>query len=86
MGKVKESTLRKYRSQLKWVDVPTKSLPMGQGLALQSVIKEYRIPAKRVGYSGGSPIIGVETNKQVIFWQDHGTHLEFKGMLNKGEN
>ncbi len=81
--KVSESTLKKYRSELIWKELPTKDLPMSQGLALKEVIKEYKIPAKRVGYSGGSPIIGVETIKQIIFWKDTGVQLEFKGMLNK---
>lgn len=50
-------------------------------MAINAVIKEYGIPVKRWGYSGS--LIGVETNKQYLFWRDRGTHLEFKGILDK---
>ena len=82
MAKAKPSTLQKYRSTLTWQDLPADDLPLGQGLALKEVIERYEIPARRVGY-GQTSIIGVETNNQIMYWRDHGSHLEFKGIVNK---
>lgn len=59
------------------------SLPFSQGYAINSLIKEYKIPALKWGFSGD--YIGIETNKQKIFWLDKGTYLEFKGILNKSD-
>lgn len=77
--KSKESTLLGYKSKIKWSD--SKSMAFSPGFAINSVIKRYKIPAKKWGYSGS--IIGVETNKQFMFWKDSGYSLEFKGLLNK---
>jgi CRISPR/Cas system-associated exonuclease Cas4 (RecB family) len=57
------------------------SLPMAQGMAIKEVIKRYKIPAKRWGYSGSA--IAVQTNKQKILWRDRGTHLDFLGIVNE---
>jgi hypothetical protein len=79
MTMAKESTLKGYKSKIKWTT--DKTLPMMQGMAINEVIKRYNIPAKSWGYSGS--IIGVETSKQYLFWKDLGSHLEFKGILDK---
>ena len=80
MAKVSPSTLQAYSRKVKWGK--HKSMPMMPGEAIKFVIKHYKIPAKRWGYLPGSSIIGVETNKQQLFWMDKGGHLEFKGLLN----
>jgi hypothetical protein len=56
-------------------------MPMSQGMAINRVIKEHKIPARAWGYSGSA--IGVETKKQKILWRDKGVHLEFLGIVNK---
>ena len=80
---LKQSSLKKIRSDLKWVDPYKSSHPMSQGLALKELITRYKIPAKKVGYSGASSYIGIETNKQFLFWRDDGVSLTFKGIINK---
>lgn len=57
------------------------SLPMSQGLAIKEVIKRYKIPAQRWGYSGSA--IAVQTKKQKILWRDRGSHLDFLGIINE---
>ena len=57
------------------------SLPMSQGLAIKEVIKRYKIPAQKWGYSGSA--IGVETKRQRILWRDRGSHLDFLGIIDK---
>jgi len=74
-----ESELRKYVKQVKWGT--QKSMPFSQGWAINKVIEEYKIPAKKWGYY--VDIIGVETKKQFIFWKDGGSELEFLGLVNK---
>jgi len=60
-----------------------KSLPMSQGFALNKIIQKYKIPAKKWGYSGSA--IAIETKMQKILWRDKGSHLEFLGIVNKGD-
>ena len=79
MVKATKKTLNSYRSEIKWGT--KRELPMAPGMAIKSVIKQYRIQAIRWGYSGS--LIGVETKKQIMIWRDKGTHLEFKGLINK---
>ncbi len=80
MTQAKKTTLQSYKRKIKWTNKT--DMPFGQGWAINEVIKRYKIPAKRWGY--WHSIIGVETNKQYIFWKDLGGELEFKGLLNKG--
>jgi len=82
MTKATEKTLQTYRANIKFGR--EQSLPMSPGMAIKSVIKEYKIPAIAWGYSGS--LIGIETKKQIMIWRDKGTHLEFKGLINKSEN
>ena len=79
MTQATTKTLESYRAKIKWGT--ERSLPAGQGMAIQSVIREYKIPAIRWGYYGS--LIGVETKKQIIIWRDRGTHLDFKGVIDK---
>lgn len=79
MVKATKKTLESYRNEIKFGT--ENNLPMSQGMAINSVIKEYQIPAIAWGYSGS--LIGVETKKQIIIWRDKGTHLEFKGLIDK---
>ncbi len=79
MVQANEKTLMSYKRKIKWGR--EKSLPFAQGYAINEVIKQYKIPVIRWGYS--FDIIGVETKKQYIFWRDRGGELEFKGLINK---
>jgi hypothetical protein len=79
MARATQKTLESYKNKI--VFGTEQSLPMGQGYAINSVIKEYNIPAIAWGYHGS--LIGVETKKQFIIWRDRGTHLEFKGIIDK---
>jgi len=76
---LKKSTLEGFKNQIKWST--DKSLPFAQGYSINFVIKRYKIPAKAWGYHGS--LIGVETNRQYMFWRDNGVSLDFKGLLNK---
>lgn len=78
-----QSYLKGIIKKIKWVKLPSSNIPMSQGLALKKVIDTYKIPAKKVGYSGRYSQIGVETNKQFILWEDKGTHLNFLGLVDK---
>jgi len=60
-----------------------KNLPFSQGSAIKEVIARYKIPAIKWGYVGTGQFIGVETNKQKMFWRDKGSELQFLGILNK---
>lgn len=60
-----------------------KTLPFSQGSAIKEVIQRYKIPAIKWGYAGTGKFIGVETNKQKMFWRDKGSELQFLGILNK---
>ena len=79
MTRATKKTLESYKNKIKFGT--EKNLPMGQGMAINSVIKEYKIPAIAWGYNGS--LIGVETKNQIIIWRDMGTHLEFKGLIDK---
>ncbi len=79
MTQATEKTLKSYKSKIKFGT--KKELPAIPGMNINGVIKQYKIPAIAWGWSGS--LIGVETKKQYIFWRDFGTHLEFKGLLNK---
>lgn len=61
-----------------WQDLPLANAPMGQGMAVQGAINEWRIPAKRVslyGSFGHLGVYGIETKKQRIFFIDEGVSL-----------
>lgn len=81
MTQATKNTLLKFKKEIKWGTET--NLPFSQGYAIKTVIDTYSIPAKRWGYGGS--LIGVETNKQMMFWRDKGGSLEFKGILNKDE-
>jgi len=74
-----KKTLDSYRTKIKYGK--EQSLPMAQGMGINAVIKEYHIPAQSWGYYGS--LISVQTKKQIMFWRDLGTHLEFKGLIDK---
>lgn len=82
MTKATEKTLQTYRANIKFGR--EQKLPMSQGMAIKGVIDEYKIPVIAWGYSGS--LIGVETKRQIMIWRDKGTHLEFKGLINKGND
>lgn len=79
MTQAKKSTLENYKSKIKFTT--KKNLPFSQGYAINALVKNYKIPVKKWGYDGA--LIGLETNKQYLFWRDIGGELEFKGLLNK---
>jgi hypothetical protein len=52
------------------------------GNNINTLIAHYKIPAIKWGYSGS--LVGIETKKQIMVWRDKGSHLEFLGLTNKG--
>lgn len=81
MVEATKNTLTSYKNEINWGK--EKSLPFMQGNAINTIIKEYRLPAIRWGYSGS--LIGIETEKQYLIWRDKGHALEFKGIIEKSE-
>ena len=79
MTKATITTLESYRNKIKFGTERT--MPMIPGENIKALVKEYKIPVIRWGYSGS--LIGIETKKQIIIWRDKGSHLEFKGLINK---
>ena len=82
MTKATEKTLQTYRANIKFGK--EQKMPLSQGMAIKRLIEEYKIPAIAWGYEGS--LIGIETKKQIMIWRDKGTHLEFKGLINKETN
>jgi hypothetical protein len=76
---LKQEMLKKIVNEIDWGE--EQEMPMSQGWAINKVIKLYKIPAIRWGYSNN--YIGVETKKQYMIWKDKGGHLEFCGVVNK---
>jgi hypothetical protein len=74
---MKENGIRQLAKDIKWTT--EKNLPMSQGMAIQTVIQELRIPAKEWGYHFDK--IGVKTNKQMIFWIDSGVGVSWIGTI-----
>jgi hypothetical protein len=73
-----EETVLTQVNSLEWQELPLKDAPMGQGMALQGVINEWKIPAKRVAMYGmlaNLGLYGVETKKQQIFFIDEGVSV-----------
>ena len=77
--KCSQATLKNYNNKIKYGN--EKSLPMCQGMAINSLMKEYKIPAISYGYHFN--LIGIETHKQFLMWRDLGYGLEFLGIINK---
>lgn len=75
-----QAYLKSLVKKVRWTTQKT-NLPMSQGWAINELIKLYRIPAKSWGWAGST--IGLETNKQYLFWKDNGGELEFLGLVNK---
>ena len=76
---VSAKTLIQYNKKIKYGT--EKSLPLCQGMAINSLVKKYNIPMIQWGFHYN--LIGIETNKQFIIHRDQGSHLEFLGLINK---
>ena len=74
---LKQASLQSLSKKVKWGT--EKKMAFSQGFAINTVIKRYKIPAIKWGHSFN--VIGVETNKQQMFWRDNGGELVFLGLL-----
>ena len=79
IGEIKDSTLKSYWSKM--TKTKSKTLPMGQGFAINMLISKYKI--KPVQFAYGKDLIGIETEKQKLIWKDKGMSIEFVGLINK---
>ena len=77
-----EDFMLKMFDNAEWEELPLKKAPFGQGFAVQTVINEMKMPAKRVSlYNGVSlsqahyGVYGIETKKQRVFILDNGCEL-----------
>ena len=81
-----ESAIIKEADSLTWETLPISKAPMGQGMAIQGIIDEWKMPAKRVAMFGmfsGFAMYGIETNKQQIFFIDEGVAVVPIGLRDK---
>jgi len=73
-----EDKILKEVDSLDWLDLPIKNAPMSQGMAIQGVIEEWKIPAKKAALYGmlaNFGLYGVQTKKQQIFFVDLGCSI-----------
>lgn len=73
-----ESKVLAEIDSLEWQDLPIKEAPFSQGYALTEIIKEWKIPAKKVAMYGclsNCGLLGVQTKKQQIFFVDNGLEV-----------
>ena len=77
-----EKFLLKMFNDADWQELPLKQAPFSQGYAVQTIINEMKMPAKRVSlYNGVSlsqahyGVYGIETKKQRVFILDNGCEL-----------
>jgi len=83
-----EENLVSSIKQMEWHSLPVYNIGFMQGEGIKGIIKEWKIPAKRISFNaflGPYLVYGIETKKQQIFFLELGSEIVPLAIYNKTE-